>query len=314
MGNKHKIIKFIKLKLDQFIAPKRRALSSRWPFLAKPIIGFKKFLRCLQSLPRVFNRPQSGFYFFPYSVKKHQSVLIKKLGNSDMRLQYQKVQNLRLAAAKLNGLIIKPGQTFSLWQAVGAPIAKRGFVPGMLLSGGVVKEGVGGGLCQMANLLYWMFLHTPLEIVEHHHHSMDIFPDSGRVLPFGSGATIYYNYFDLQVKNTTDKPLQLKVWLTDEHLKGQVLSPRPLGESYSVFEKNHYFVKCLDRYFRYNEIWRQKSVNGQVIDYEKITVNFSPVLYQVTDDYLCKNKFQVIEFETALQPRTIEQTEALAVI
>ncbi|MFJ8513275.1 VanW family protein [Lysinibacillus xylanilyticus] len=50
-----------------------------------------------------------------------------------------------------------------------------------------VKTGVGGGICQLANLLYWMALHTPLIVTERHHHSFDPFPDSGRTLPFGSG-------------------------------------------------------------------------------------------------------------------------------
>lgn len=47
----------------------------------------------------------------------------------------------------------------------------------MQLSRGEVVRGVGGGLCQLANLLYWMSLHTPLEIAERHQHSFDPFPD-----------------------------------------------------------------------------------------------------------------------------------------
>ena len=50
---------------------------------------------------------------------------------------------------------------------------------------GEVKTSIGGGICQLANLLYWMALHTPLEVIERHHHSFDPFPDSGRTLPFG---------------------------------------------------------------------------------------------------------------------------------
>ena len=45
----------------------------------------------------------------------------------------------------------------------------------------------GGGLCQLSNLIYWMTLHTPLTITERYRHSYDVFPDSNRTQPFGSG-------------------------------------------------------------------------------------------------------------------------------
>ena len=82
----------------------------------------------------------------------------------------------------------------------------------------------GGGICQLANLLYWMTLHTPLVVTERHHHSFDPFPDSGRTLPFGSGASVYYNYVDLRMYNPTSHSFQIKVWLTDKHLKGAIFS------------------------------------------------------------------------------------------
>ena len=50
---------------------------------------------------------------------------------------------------------------------------------------------MGGGLCQLANLLYWMALHTPLAVVERHHHSFDPFPDENRTLPSGRAAVSF---------------------------------------------------------------------------------------------------------------------------
>ena len=123
-----------------------------------------------------------------------------------------------------------------MWHVVGYPSAWRGFVPGMLLSNGEVTEGVGGGLCQLSNLLYWLFLHGPFEIIERYHHSKDVFPDSCRVLPFGSGATIFYNYVDLKVRNTSRFPMQLKIWVADEHIKVRLLSSQPLPSIFHVFE------------------------------------------------------------------------------
>lgn len=76
----------------------------------------------------------------------------------------------------------------------------------------------------MANLIYWMTLHSPLEVKERWRHSFDIFPDSERTLPFGSGATLSYNYIDLQIKNTTNQPFVLHLWIEDDLLKGEWLS------------------------------------------------------------------------------------------
>ena len=92
----------------------------------------------------------------PYRVKKHQSVLIRKLGDSDVKLQLNKVQNLKIAMKKINGIIIKPGEVFSFCKTVGLPTRKKGYLEGMELCFGEARPGVGGGLCQIANLLNWL--------------------------------------------------------------------------------------------------------------------------------------------------------------
>lgn len=138
--------------------------------------------------------------FRPFTCKKHQSLLRRKLGNSNPQLQENKITNLKIATSKIDGVIIKPGETFSFWKLVGRTTKSKGYIEGMQLKMREVKTGIGGGICQLANLLYWMALHTPLTVVERHHHSFDPFPDSGRTLPFGSGASVFYNYVDLRFK------------------------------------------------------------------------------------------------------------------
>lgn len=285
------------LKLKALDKPQRKALSLIFPSLKKPIILTKIWLNKITNLFHFPLAKTINWYFLPYVKFRHQSLLFRKLGNSDPRLQKQKVTNLKQATTKLNGLIIKPGQTFSFWEIVGRPNTKNGFVNGMLLSNGKVIEGMGGGLCQMANLLHWMFLHTEVEIIERYHHSRDVFPDSGRTLPFGSGATIMYNFVDLKIKNTSDKPIQLKIWLTDKHLKGAILSPQPNEKKFHLIERNHCFVKRQNQYYRYNELWRQVKKNGQAIKTEKILTNFAPVLYEINSEYLQKHQYQCFNFD-----------------
>jgi len=219
----------------------------------------------------------------PYRVEKHQSVLIRRLGNSDIHLQYNKVTNLKIAASKIDGIIIKPGETFSFWKTVGWTSKRRGFKEGMFLSRGEVKTGVGGGLCQMSNLIYWMILHTPMEIIERYRHSFDPFPDSGRVLPFGSGASVFYNYIDLRFKNTTQHNFQIKIYFDDKYIKGEILADYPIPFTYHVFERNHQFIQKGEKYYRENEIWREviDKTTGNKIREELLIKNYCEVKYEI---------------------------------
>lgn len=280
----------------EFEKPKRKPLSVKFKKIKKPIIFFRQSVRGTKNFFNSNIKVNKSNGFFKHIAARHQSVLIRRLGNSDERLQRQKIVNLRIAASKLNGVIIPPGKTLSLWNIIGKPTKKKGYIGGMILSNGVISEGIGGGLCQLSNFLFWIFLHAPAEIIERYHHSKDVFPDSGRVLPFGSGATIFYNYVDLKIKNISKYPLQLKIWVSDKYLKGRILTPCRLESKFHVFEKNHFFIKRKGEYFRYNEIWREEKANGKIIKKERIITNFAPVMYKVDDDYLRKNKFKVLDF------------------
>ncbi len=193
--------KEIARRIDQYENPKKIAFSRRYPVLKKPIIFLHQIGRHVRYFLDPHVRYEKRGDFFPHVIARHQSVLRRKLGTSDPRLQEQKIINLKQAVKKLDGIVIKPDHIFSFWKIVGKPRYKDGYVDGMLLSHGRVIEGIGGGLCQLSNFLHWIFLHTSAEVLERYHHSHDVFPDSGRMLPFGSGATLLYNFVDLRIKN-----------------------------------------------------------------------------------------------------------------
>lgn len=218
----------------------------------------------------------------PFRVKKHQSVLIRKLGDSDMRLQVNKVKNLSIAIQQMDGIIIKPGETFSFCRLVGLPTRRKGYVEGMELSFGKARPGIGGGLCQIANLIHWMVMHSSLTITERHHHSFDPFPDCGRVLPFGSGATVFYNYGDYRFTNNTPYTFQIRLWLSEKCLEGELRVNVELDYAYHVFEREHEFLKIGEVFYRKNEIWRNKIMKfegGRIVDTELLTKNFARVAY-----------------------------------
>lgn len=218
----------------------------------------------------------------PHILIAHQTPLLRPLKGVDMHLQYNKVTNLRLAAGNINGLVIQPGETFSFWKRVGRPTQAKGYLEGVVLQSGKVGKGIGGGLCQMGNLLYWMALHTPLTVVERWRHSYDVFPDENRVLPFGSGATLAYNYIDLQLRNDTAQPFQLNVWVGDAYLHGTVATPQPWPERFEVVETAHQIThESWGGYARHNRLERVAfdAKTGQQLRQELLTENHALLMY-----------------------------------
>jgi vancomycin resistance protein VanW len=219
----------------------------------------------------------------PYRVKKHQSVLLKKLGTNNEQLQINKVTNLRIAAGKINGLLIKPGETFSFCRLVGRPTKSKGYLPGMELSFGEARAGIGGGICQISNLVHWLVIHSALTVTERYHHSFDPFPDDGRVLPFGSGATVFYNYRDYQFANQTPHTFQLNLWFSEKCLEGELRVNTALDYVYHVEERAHQFLKIDGVFYRKNEIWRHRMLkfeSGKITGSELVMKNFARVTYQ----------------------------------
>lgn len=261
----------------------RRLLSQRHPVFYFLSIWHKRLKR--QAQWRLDDKQYTQHYQaekLPFRVKKHQSKLIKKLGESDMQLQYNKVKNLELAVAHIHQILIKPSETFSFCKTVGLPTRAKGFLEGMELSRGEARPGIGGGICQISNLLHWLALHSPLTIAERHHHSFDPFPDDGRVLPFASGATVFYNYRDFQLTNNTPWTFQLNLWLTDKLLEGELRIDTELDFAYHVYEQNHRFEEKGGKYYRANEIWRKKIAKfrgGEVLGREMMVKNYAEVKY-----------------------------------
>ena len=224
----------------------------------------------------------------PFRIKKHQSVLLKKLGESDAQLQINKVTNLNIAVKNIDGILIHPGETFSFCKLVGLPTRRKGYLMGMELTFGEARAGIGGGICQISNLIHWLVMHSPLTVTERYHHSFDPFPDDGRVLPFGSGATVFYNYRDYQFTNNTNHTFQINLWFTEKCLEGELRIDKELDYAYHVMEKDHSFLKLDGQFYRKNEIWRDKILKfeaGKIVETELMTKNFARVTY-TPDSYI----------------------------
>jgi len=137
-----------------------------------------------------------------------------------------KVQNLRVAARRLHGLVIPRGAVFSFWRALGRPTRARGYAAGRELREGCMVASVGGGLCQLSNALYAAALEAGMQVVERHAHSKII---PGSLAERGLDATVFWNYIDLRFRAPVD--CRLEVTLSASHLEVRLRSRQALPVS-----------------------------------------------------------------------------------
>ncbi len=215
------------------------------------------------------------------TVKAHSSVLVRRLHNVDLKLQENKVTNIELACQRINGIVIHPNETFSFWKLLGKTTAKKGYKEGLVIKKSGISSGIGGGLCQMANMIHWLVLNSPLTVTELHHHSDALFPDERRKVPFGTGTSINYNNLDYRFKNTTDQAVQILVWCEDGELKGELRSQSEFPFCYELVEENHHFKKRGNDYYRISQVYRlvTERTTLEPVAKELILDNHSLVMY-----------------------------------
>lgn len=222
----------------------------------------------------------------PVAIYKHNSLIRRRLGNVDMQLQENKATNLALAVRCIDGLLIRPGETFSVWKLIGRTSKKRGFKEGLTIAKGQPSKGIGGGLCQLSNLIHWMVLHSDLTITEHHHHDgLDLFPDFGRQIPFGTGTSISYNYVDYRVKNDTTNTYQLRLSVDDEYLCGELLAQQQQPHTFHIHAENEFFSREDGVVYRNGQVFRDiiDRNSGKCLESQLIRTNHAKVMYELPE-------------------------------
>ena len=161
--------------------------------------------------------------------------------------------NLILAAKKINGTVLMPGETFSYNKVVGARTIQAGYKEAPIYVSGRVEDGIGGGICQITTTLYNAVVYANLDIVERSNHQF---------VPSYAGpsrdATVVYGAIDFKFKNNRDYPIKItcsvsggianfKIWglKSDNDYEVQITS-RTTGktstaiysEAYKILKKN----------------------------------------------------------------------------
>ncbi len=199
----------------------------------------------------------------------------------DAAVQGAKEANVARAAAALDGRVLAPAEVLSWHAHVGPPVPSRGFALGPELHDGRIALGPGGGLCQVANLVYWLAVHGGLLVLERHRHDLDLFPDDHRDVPFGLGATVFWPHRDLVVSNPHRHAVRLGLRVRDGELHGELTAAGPLGARWGVREARHRFVLRGGTIRRENQLLRWREGDDGSRGEERLADHSARVAYPV---------------------------------
>ena len=178
----------------------------------------------LQLLKRSVRDVVKGYYF-NYAKRRYStndfsnSIALKQ----ELKPNKAKNKNLLRAIKRIEQIQINPNEILSFWRIVGNPSKKNGFTESRSLVNGKIENTIGGGLCQLSGLMYYISLIAQLEILERHNHSIDIYNEETRFTPLGSDATVAYGYKDLKIRNNLNCPIKFNFSIEDDTINVMIL-------------------------------------------------------------------------------------------
>ncbi|PXV89435.1 vancomycin resistance protein VanW [Lachnotalea glycerini] len=254
---------------------KRKRITQIFPWLM-PIRKYQR-LACFymgMKFDREHYAATKKEILLPYELFESSCPLYNYKTGFDLVYQENKVFNLKLAAAAIDKLIILPNETFSFWKLVRYADKAIPYKDGLIMINGKLTTAPGGGLCQLSNLLYWMFLHSPLTIVERHGHTIKDFPDPPSDAPIGVDATVSEGWLDLKVKNNTKETLQIQITFDQNCINGRLLINKDCKKSYEVLNGKTIYYRSNDK------IFEEVEVISKVISYGSISNSATRLLYK----------------------------------
>ena len=136
--------------------------------------------------------------------------------------KYQaRTYNLRLAASKLDGYVLMPGEVFDFNEVVGPRDEANGYKVAPVIAEGELVDGIGGGTCQISGTLHGAAFFAGLEVVERYPHTR---PSS--YIKMGLDATVVYPTITFRVKNPFDFPIVLHQTVKNGSVRAEILGPR----------------------------------------------------------------------------------------
>lgn len=221
----------------------------------------------------------------PNTVFKASSRILNENSGFDMKYQIGKAHNLRLAASTINKIVITPNEVFSFWQLVRYADRHEKYKDGLTLIDGKMVASYGGGLCQLSTMLFWLFLHTPMTIIERYGHGIEWFSSTIENLPYGIDSAISEGWLDLKVWNNTDTTFQIEIYFDNKFMYGRVLSNVPVLIDYNVFNSSVYYERINKKIYKISTVCRSETnkVTGAYIE-RILYTNKCEVAYKIPNE------------------------------
>lgn len=156
----------------------------------------EEYIFDLKIIPASKTIKDLGTEAFPYQI----STFTTKYDASNIN----RSKNLAIAAGKINGTVLLPGEEFSFNKVVGKRTVEEGYKDAKIYADGGVVDGLAGGICQISSTLYNAVLLANLEIVERRNHSF-----TTSYVPAGRDATVVYGTIDFVFKNSRNYPIKI---------------------------------------------------------------------------------------------------------
>jgi vancomycin resistance protein YoaR len=132
----------------------------------------------------------------------------------------ERTYNLRLAASKLDGAVVMPGEVFDFNDVVGPRDEAHGYRVAPVIAQGELVDGLGGGTCQISGTLHGAAFFAGLEIVERYPHSRPSY-----YIKLGLDATVVYPTINFRFRNPFDFPIVLHQTVQNGVVRAEVLGP-----------------------------------------------------------------------------------------
>ena len=183
--------------------------------------------------------------------------LLSQYSTSYSTRNQKRTTNLRLAANKINGTVLMPGETFSYNKVVGERTIAAGYQEAPIYVSGKVVDGLGGGICQITTTLYNAVVYANLEIVERSNHQ---FVPS--YAPASRDATVVYGSIDFKFKNNRNYPIKILCSVQNGIANFQIYGLKT-DNDYEVVISNR--VTGTTSNAIYSEAYKILKQNGQVV-------------------------------------------------
>ena len=131
-------------------------------------------------------------------------------------------------------------------------------------------------------MLFWLFLHTPLTVIERHGHAVESFPSTTEELPCGTDATINEGWLDLKICNDTDNTFQVVVEFDDEYMYGSILSQNSVNMEYKVYNSSVSYVRENGKVYQIASVCRtEKDITTGKESQKELYINRCEIGYEL---------------------------------